>query len=122
MGAARGRPIADDLYVCEELKEKPDPAWAARNLASEGLPDGRYLAHGGIYLFTAEIFDCLRQLARAYRPAGEELQLTDAEAMLLRRRPGGLLLRRLSGRCLDAGTPAGYADAQAAIRAAPCHS
>jgi len=122
VGAAQGRLVKDGVYVCGEIVEKPDPDTARQRLVSPDLGEGRYLAHGGIYLFTPEILDCLRELTSAYRPAGEELQLTDAQAILRRRHEEDYFLVRLAGRCYDAGTPAGYAEAFAAIREAPCHT
>ena len=119
-GIARGRLLAENVYACEDLAEKPDAGAARQRLVSPDLGEGRYLAHGGLYLFTPEIFDCLRELARAYRPAGEELQLTDAQAILRRRHPEEYFLVRVAWRCLDAGTPAGYAAAAEAIRGMPC--
>jgi UTP--glucose-1-phosphate uridylyltransferase len=116
VGAARGLPATDTVYRCQESIEKPNAATARQRLVTPGLGADRFLAHAGIYLFTPEIFDCLRELTRAYRPAGEELQLTDAEAALLRRHPEDVYLVRIAGQCLDAGTPAGYAAAQEALR------
>ena len=121
VGVARGRLMKDNVYLCEDLVEKPDPQTAAQRLVSPDLPAGQYLAHGGIYLFTPEIFDCLRQLTKAYRRAGEEIQLTDAQAILRSRHPESYHLVRIAGRCLDTGTPAGYAAAFEAITRAPCH-
>ena len=122
VGVARGRLVKDNVYVCGELIEKPDLAAARQRLLSPDLGEDRFLAHGGIYLFTPEIFDCLRELTAAYRPAGEELQLTDAQAILRRRHPEDYFLVRIAGRCFDAGTPEGYAAACAAILEAPCHA
>jgi UTP--glucose-1-phosphate uridylyltransferase len=121
-GIARGRLLRDNIYVCEDVVEKPGAAVAKQRLVSPDLGEGRYLAHSGIYLFTPEIFDCLRELTKALRPAGEELQLTDAQAVLRRRHPEDCYLVRIAGRCLDAGTPAGYAEAFQAVLQAPCRA
>ncbi len=122
VGVARGRMLGGGVYACDDIAEKPDAATARQRLVSTDLPEGQYLAHAGIYLFTPEIFDCLRELAGAYRPAGEEIQLTDAQAILLRRHPEGYHLARIAGRCIDAGNPEDYAAAFAAVREAPCHT
>jgi len=122
VGVARGRLVKDNVYVCGELIEKPDLATARQRLVSPDLDKDRFLAHGGIYLLTPEIFDCLRELTAAYRSAGEELQLTDAQAILRRRHPEDYFLLRIAGQCFDAGTPEGYAAACAAILEAPCHA
>jgi UTP--glucose-1-phosphate uridylyltransferase len=121
-GVAGGRLVKDDVYVCQELAEKPDLATARQQLATPNLGADRFLAHGGIYLFTPEIFDCLRELTTAYRPAGEELQLTAAQAILRRRHPQDYFLVRIAGQCLDTGTPAGYTAAMDAVLKAPCHA
>lgn len=119
VGAARGLPVKDNVYLCTELIEKPDAATARQRLSTPGLPPDRFLAHAGIYILTPEIFDCIRQVMKAYRPASEELQLTDAQKVLLQRHPQDYYLVRIAGRCFDAGSPAGYAAAQAAMLEGP---
>jgi len=119
VGAARGRLVAENIYACEDIIEKPSADVARRRLVSPGLAPDRYLAHGGIYVFSPEIFDCLRELARADRPAGDELQLTAAQQLMLTRRPGECFLTTIAGRCLDCGSPDSYADAFEAVRRAP---
>jgi len=115
VGAAGGEPIGPGLYRCTDFIEKPDPAIARKRLRTPGLGTDEFLAHCGIYIFTAEIFECLAELDAAGRPAGEELQLADAQAMLLERRHKNYYLFRIAGRAYDTGTPAGYAAAQAAM-------
>jgi UTP-glucose-1-phosphate uridylyltransferase len=61
-------------------------------------------------------------LTRAYRQAGEELQLTSAQQLLLRRHAQDYFLVNVAGRCMDCGSPAGYAEAFDAIRKAPCRT
>ena len=122
VGVARGHLVAGNVFRCSALVEKPDLAAARERLVSPELDEDRFLAHGGIYVFTPEIFDCLRELSRAYRSAGEEVQLTDAQGILLRRHPDDYHLVRIAGRCFDAGIPSGYAEAFEAIRQAPCHA
>ncbi len=116
VGAARGRLIKDRVYVCEDLVEKPSAEIAKQRLVSPDLEADEYLAHNGIYIFSPEILDCLRELARAYRPAGEELQLTAAQQLLLSRHEQDCFLLNVAGRCMDCGTPSGYAEAFDAIR------
>jgi UTP--glucose-1-phosphate uridylyltransferase len=122
VGAARGRLVKDRLYLCEDIIEKPPAAVARQRLVCPDLGPEKYLAHNGIYLFSPEIFDCLRELGRAYRQAGEELQLTGAQQLLLRRHPQDYFLVHVAGRCMDCGSPAGYAEAFDAIRKAPCRN
>lgn len=122
VGAARGRLVKDRVYVCEDIVEKPSAQVAGQRLASSDLGPEKYLAHNGIYIFSPEIFDCLRELSRAYRQAREELQLTGAQQLLLRRHPRDYFLLSVAGRCMDCGTPTGYAEAFDAIREAPCRT
>ena len=122
VGAARGRLVKDRVYVCEDIVEKPSAEVARQRLVSPDLGQEKYLAHNGIYVFSPDIFDCLRELSRAYRSAGEELQLTSAQQLLLKRRPQDYFLLNVAGRCMDCGAPAGYAEAFDAIRQAPCRS
>jgi UTP--glucose-1-phosphate uridylyltransferase len=115
VGAAGGEPIGERLYRCTDFVEKPDLATARARLATPGLPEDTFLAHCGIYTFTPEIFDCLAELAAGDRGEGQEVQLADAQAMLLGRHREDYLLWRIAGRAMDTGTPAGYAAAQVAM-------
>jgi UTP--glucose-1-phosphate uridylyltransferase len=110
VGVARGRLIEGAVYICEDFVEKPDPASARQRLVTPGLPDGRFLAHAGIYVFTSEIFDCLRALKLSGRRSKGEIQLADAQSMLLERHPQDYRLLKIAGRAHDIGTPAGYAE------------
>jgi len=118
VGAAGGEPIGQRLYRCTDFVEKPDLATARRRLTTPGLPADTFLAHCGIYIFTPEIFDCLAELAAAGPGEGQEVQLADAQSMLLGRHRAEYYLLRIAGRALDTGTPEGYAAAQAALVAA----
>lgn len=117
-GVATGTPLGseagDGLYRCTEIVEKPDPATARERLVAPGLPAGRYLAHAGVYAFSRGVFDCLRERQAEVRP-GAELQLTDAERLLLARSPDACFLRRVRGEVLDTGTPAFYTAAFARL-------
>ena len=110
VGAARGEPLAKDatsprLFRCTDFIEKPTTDQARQKLVTPGLPDGQYLAHAGIYVFTPEIFDCLSIV----RPdANNELQLANAQSLLLERHPKDYLLCEIAGRAFDTGNPAGY--------------
>lgn len=104
--------VADHVYRCLRIVEKPDPATAAE-LTTPGLPPNRYLAHAGIYIFSPEIFACLDELAGG--PG--ELGLTAAQERLLARHGEDYYLIRIAGNVHDAGCPDGYADAVAAFRA-----
>ncbi|MCD6365354.1 MAG: hypothetical protein J7M14_05710 [Planctomycetes bacterium] len=107
VGTVRGEPLDGGVYRCTHFVEKPRTAEQRAALVTPGLEDGTYLAHCGIYGFTAEIFDCLAEAARAGAP--EELELSNAQSILLERHPNDYYLLRISGLSLDTGTPAGYA-------------
>lgn len=115
VGVARGEPIEDRLYRCTDIVEKPDPSAAAQRLATPGLEEGQFLAHCGIYVFAPQIFESLSALTARPRPGGEEIELTDAQAMLLERRPDDYLLYRIDGRAYDTGTVSNYIRAFAAF-------
>ncbi len=126
VGVAGGAPLGpggSGVYRCMDFVEKPDLATARRRLRTPGLKRDCFLAHCGIYAFDAEIFDCLEELmsseavpraarggGRARAQAGErkEVQLADAQSILLRRRPREYYLLRVAGAAHDTGTPAGY--------------
>jgi UTP--glucose-1-phosphate uridylyltransferase len=116
VGAGRGEPIEDRLYRCTDLVEKPDAATARARLVTPGLDADRFLAHAGIYVFTGEILRILTELSSLDRPGREEIELTDAQSLLLARYGESYFLYRIAGRAYDTGTPSGYAEAQAALR------
>ncbi len=118
VGTVRGEPLeiptprgANGLYRCTAFVEKPSDQTARRTLSTPGLRQGRYLAHGGIYVFSPEIFDCLTHLAEHPIPGRDELELADAQTLLLQRQPDRYLLCHFAGRALDTGNPAGYRNA-----------
>jgi UTP--glucose-1-phosphate uridylyltransferase len=116
VGVVKGVEIGGGVYRCTDFIEKPDPGIAGRRLVTEGLPDGAFLAHGGIYVFSPEIFDCLRQISAAGQKGGAEIELSDAQALLMNKNPNRYLLYKFAGRAYDVGTPAGYAEAVSAFR------
>lgn len=118
VGVAAGRSVGERIYRCTDFVEKPDPDTARSRLLTADLGQDRFLAHCGLYVLTPEIFECLWELARADRTAGGEVQLADAQSLLLRRHPEDYYLYRIAGRGLDTGTPAGYAAAQWALHEA----
>ncbi|GAB4457701.1 MAG: UTP--glucose-1-phosphate uridylyltransferase GalU [Armatimonadaceae bacterium] len=71
-------------YDIVRLKEKPTPE-EARALATPGIPEGHYLCHFGIHLFTPEIFDCLGHLIATDTRVKNEFQLTSGQELLLGR-------------------------------------
>lgn len=118
VGVASGDVVGDRTYRCRCFVEKPDATEARRRLRTDGLGEEQFLAHCGVYVFTPEIFEHLDRLRRADRPAGEEIQLADAQSALLADHREDYYLYRIAGRAHDVGTPAGYATALEAFRSA----
>ena len=116
VGVASGVEIEQDVYRCTRFMEKPDLAAARRELVTEGLGEDEFLAHSGIYIFSPAIFDCISQVSETAGQKGEEVELADAQSLLLEKHPEQYLLYKIAGRTYDVGTPAGYADAQTAFR------
>jgi UTP--glucose-1-phosphate uridylyltransferase len=110
VGVAGGKRVRSGVFRCTDFVEKPDLATARARLKAPGLKRDHFLAHCGIYAFTPEIFGCLEDLmddlASARRKG--EVQLADAQSILLRRHPDDYYLAQIDGRAYDTGTPAGY--------------
>ncbi len=116
VGVAGGVEIDKNIYRCSDFIEKPDPATAQKRLITQGLPSGTFLAHCGIYVFTPEIFTCLHQLSRMTEVPDKELELAEAQSMLLGRYPNDYFLYKIAGQAYDVGTPEGYVVSQMAFR------
>ncbi len=115
VGVARGEPLDGRVFRCAEFVEKPDLATARSRLVTPGLAADHFLAHAGIYIFDAEIFDLISELATRPRAKGKEVQLADAQSMLLQRHPDEYYLYHIAGTAHDTGTPAGFAATQKAM-------
>lgn len=116
VGVASGRLIGPRLYRCSNFEEKPTVEVASALLRTDGIEAGQYLAHCGIYAFGPEVFGCLSRLALDDRPMGQEIQLSDAQEMLLSQNPQEYYLYHIDGRAYDTGSPLGYLAAQQALR------
>lgn len=116
VGVASGTKIEEDIYLCRNFAEKPSLRTAQQKLVTNGLPEGNFLAHCGIYAFTAEIFDCLLQVEEAAKRSSQEVELAKAQVLLLKKYPQKYFLREIAGRAYDIGTPQGYSDAQYAFQ------
>ena len=122
VGVARGEPLGGGVYRCTDFIEKPDADTARRRLRTPGLPPERFLAHAGVYAFGSGLMDCLAELKASSGRSAGELQLADAQRMLLDRRPDDYRLLRIAGRALDTGTPEGFARTVEAFRKGPISS
>ena len=91
-GIVEAKPIAERLYQVLNLVEKPKPEEAPSNLGIVGR-----------YILTPQIFDALEQT-----PPGrnQEIQLTDALALLLKECP--IYAYEFEGKRYDTGTPLGF--------------
>ena len=116
VGVVSGNKLGKNIYSCTNFFEKPDQQAAEQSLTTDGLPDGTFLAHCGIYAFGAEILDCLSQVNETAQRIGREIELADAQTLLLERYPSRYFLCEIAGRAYDIGTPQGYCDAQIAFQ------
>lgn len=91
-GVIDGRHIEKDIYIIDDLIEKPKPEEAPSRLAIVGR-----------YLFTPRIFDKLKVTPPG---KGGEIQLTDAIRLLLE--DEAVYAIKIDARVYDTGTPLGY--------------
>lgn len=116
-GVGAGEAVEDGLYRCVDFIEKPTPAEARERLITPGLAKDEFLAHAGIYTFSAEIFDCLGEVSAEVAGISGEVELAAAQSKLLARHADGYFLRHVLAESLDTGTPECYAAAFEAFRA-----
>jgi UTP--glucose-1-phosphate uridylyltransferase len=114
VGVCRGIRETENIYRCTNFIEKPSLSFARDCLVTEGLQAETYLAHCGIYAFSSEIFTCLKQIKT--KQEDKEIELADAQSLLLKMYPENYFLCKIRGRAYDVGTPAGYAETQGAFR------
>lgn len=98
-GIISGKDIEDNVLQIDALVEKPKPSEAPSNLAIIGR-----------YILTPEIFSILDKKKRG---AGNEIQITDAMAILLQSQP--IFGYRFEGRRFDCGNKAGFQMANVAF-------
>jgi UTP--glucose-1-phosphate uridylyltransferase len=91
-GVIRGTPVADRVYLVEDLVEKPAPEAAPSDLAIIGR-----------YVLPPDIFPILRETPPDHRG---EIQLTDALRRLRERRP--IYAVQFTGRHFDTGDKLGF--------------
>ncbi len=110
VGVCRGTLTANNIYKCNNFVEKPSLSFARDYLVTEGLQSETFLAHCGIYVFSPKIFKCLKYIKTLKE--NQEIELADAQSILLQKNPERYMLCKIMGRAYDIGTPAGYAKAQ----------
>jgi UTP--glucose-1-phosphate uridylyltransferase len=91
-GIIKGSAIEPDLFVIEDIIEKPTTSMAPSNLGAVGR-----------YIFVPEIFECLKNTPPG---VGNEIQLTDAIRLLLREHP--VYGYKFKGKRYDTGDKLGY--------------
>ena len=110
-----GCDLADGLmYRVRDIVEKPSLDVARSRLSTEGLGSDEFLTHAGLYAFAPAIFDALEQVMQARQAEAGEVQLTDAQRILLNSGEPYYALR-IAHMPLDMGTPAGLARTQSLL-------
>ncbi len=101
------------VYEIKALVEKPTVDYARAHLRAPGVPGGHYLVHFGIHAFTPAIFDCLEHLIRSNQRERGEIQLTSAQALLMKQER--YLACEVAGARYDMGVPEGLVETQIAL-------
>ncbi len=81
-GIVKGIPRSERLYDIEKLVEKPNLD-EVKALKTPNIPEGFYLGHFGVHLFTPEIFNALGSLISENVRVKNEFQLTSGQERLL---------------------------------------
>jgi UTP--glucose-1-phosphate uridylyltransferase len=86
-GTLTGKRLHDrtDVYVIDEILEKPNPTLAELRLQVPGLRAGHYLCFFGMHVLTPSVFDLLDDLVKRDQREGGQIQLTTALNELARR-------------------------------------
>jgi len=102
-----------DVYVIDEILEKPNPTLAELRLQVPGLRAGHYLCFFGMHVLTPTVFDLLDDLVRRDAREGGSVQLTTALNGLARREK--YLALETKGTRHNLGVKYGSLDAQLAL-------
>lgn len=121
-GVIRGIPFDAErgIYRAQRIIEKPSIDQARRELATDGLPLGNYLAHFGMHIFTPAIFDALEFMIKQNIRSNGEIQLTAAQEQL-RRQTNNYGCMIVRGQRCDTGIPYGLLESQLALGLAGIH-
>lgn len=116
-GTLTGKRLPDraDVYVIEEIVEKPNPTLAELRLQVPGLRSGHYLCFFGMHVLPPAVFDLLdEEVSRNERGHGHgQIQLTTALNGLARREK--YLALETRGARHNIGVKFGVVDAQIAL-------
>ena len=102
-----------DVYVIDEILEKPTPTLAELRLQVPGLRAGHYLCFFGMHVLIPAVFDLLDDLVRRDVREGGSVQLTTALNALARREK--YLALETKGTRHNLGVKYGSLDAQLAL-------
>ena len=91
-GIIKGKKANNDLYIIEDIVEKPSIETAPSNLGAIGR-----------YVFTPEIFECIKQTKGG---VGSEIQIADAIKILMRHQE--VYAHKFKGNRYDAGNKSEY--------------
>lgn len=94
-GVIKGKKIDNDIYMIEDMVEKPKPEDAPSNLAIIGR-----------YILTPDIFDIIRETKPGING---EMQITDS--LLTQAKKGMVLAYKFKGNRFDCGSIDGYVEA-----------
>jgi UTP--glucose-1-phosphate uridylyltransferase len=114
-GTLTGKRLHDraDVYVIDEIIEKPNPTLAELRLQVPGLRAGHYLCFFGMHVLSPAIFELLDDLVRRDVREGGSIQLTTALNALARREK--YLALETRGTRHNLGVKYGVLDAQIAL-------
>ena len=121
-GIIRGAPFDVDrgIYRAQRIIEKPSIDQARKELATDGLPMGNYLAHFGMHIFTPAIFDAMEYMIKQNIRSNGEIQLTAAQEHL-RQQTNNYGCMIVRGQRCDTGIPYGLLESQLALGLAGVH-
>ena len=114
-GTIGGRRLAGhhDVYVIDEILEKPNPTLAELRLQVPGLKAGHYLCFFGMHVLTPAVFELLGEIVADDRRELGSIQLTTALDELARRER--YLALEARGARYNLGTKFGVVEAQVAL-------
>jgi UTP--glucose-1-phosphate uridylyltransferase len=114
-GTIGGRRMHDrpDVYMLDEIIEKPNPTIAELRLGMPGLRSGHYLCFFGMHVLTPAVFDRLGEIVAADRRELGSIQLTTAQNELARKER--YLALETGGTRYNLGVKFGVVEAQIAL-------
>lgn len=114
-GTLTGKRLADrhDVYVIDEILEKPSPTLAEIRLQVPGLRTGHYLCFFGMHVLTPSLFELLDEMVAGDMREGGQIPLTTALNALARREK--YLALETRGSRFNMGVKFGVIEAQLAL-------